>query len=108
MRRENLVNRWSRHTATSNRSSVSRRGLATKLLKHVLDTADKEGKLAYIEDTDAGFQLISDKVLLFDYLIRREEAFQRISQPLNTCVNKELHQCTASHMNHVSTKNRGV
>jgi GNAT superfamily N-acetyltransferase len=35
--------------------AYQRRGLATKLLKHVLDMADRKGKLSYIEATDAGF-----------------------------------------------------
>jgi len=35
--------------------AYQRRGLASKLLKHVLDSADREGKKAYIEATLAGY-----------------------------------------------------
>lgn len=35
--------------------SYQRRGLASKLLKHVFQMADKEGKMSYIEATAAGF-----------------------------------------------------
>jgi GNAT superfamily N-acetyltransferase len=35
--------------------SYQRRGLASKLLKHVLQIADKAGKMSYVEATEAGF-----------------------------------------------------
>jgi GNAT superfamily N-acetyltransferase len=37
--------------------AYQRRGLGNRLLKHVLQMADKEGKMAYIEATDAGFPI---------------------------------------------------
>ncbi len=37
--------------------AYQRRGLGSMLLKHVLQMADKEGKVAYIEATDAGYPL---------------------------------------------------
>jgi GNAT superfamily N-acetyltransferase len=35
--------------------AYQRRGLASKLLKHVLEMADRDGKKAYIEATVAGY-----------------------------------------------------
>ncbi|KAH8783989.1 hypothetical protein BGZ57DRAFT_220448 [Hyaloscypha finlandica] len=35
--------------------AYQRRGLASKLLKHVLQVADREGRMSYIEATEAGF-----------------------------------------------------
>jgi GNAT superfamily N-acetyltransferase len=37
--------------------AYQRRGLATKLLNHVLDMADKQGKVSYLESTDAGWSV---------------------------------------------------
>jgi GNAT superfamily N-acetyltransferase len=35
--------------------AYQRRGLASKLLRHIFEMADREGKMSYIEATAAGF-----------------------------------------------------